>query len=91
MVVFLNMSAYLQFALQSSRIDIHKIKGSEVMLSTNKDFDMAIAYALDIEVFKDGSIIGSGQILSHSEFSVKLGSLRFIKDACEFRICSMVH
>lgn len=61
------------------------------MLLTKSDFDSAVTYCLDIEVTQDGTVIVSGQILSHTLETVKIGNVHYVKDACEFRVITVLH
>jgi hypothetical protein len=60
-------------------------------LKSDLDFDKAILFKSEIEVTQDGKVLGSGKVMSHSQYSVKLVNGYFFKDGCEFTVCSMVY
>ncbi|QGQ95847.1 hypothetical protein EHS13_13650 [Paenibacillus psychroresistens] len=61
------------------------------VLKSDLDFDKAILFKSEIEVTQDGKVLGSGKVMSHTQYSVKMVNGYFFKDGCEFMVMSMVH
>jgi hypothetical protein len=64
------------------------LKGN--VLKSDLDFDKAILFKTEVEVTRHDKVIGSGNVISHSRFTVKMEDGYFFKDECEFTVLSMV-
>jgi hypothetical protein len=60
-------------------------------LKSDLDFEKAILFRSIVEVTQNGTLIGAGQIVSHSQYSVKMPDANYMKDECEFTMVHMVH
>jgi hypothetical protein len=61
------------------------------ILKTAADFDNAILFQIVVSITQDGEHMGSGLILSQSHHCIETIDSYYFKDACEFRVCSLVH
>jgi len=61
------------------------------VLKSDSDFDKAILFKTEVEVTQDGTLLGNGSVISHSQYTVKMADGYFFKDECEFTVCSVVH
>ncbi|QGQ95848.1 hypothetical protein EHS13_13655 [Paenibacillus psychroresistens] len=61
------------------------------LLKTDVDFKNAILFQIVISITQDGEHIESGVILSQSHHCIETANAYYFKDACEFKVFSMVH
>jgi hypothetical protein len=61
------------------------------VIKSDLDFDKAILFKTEVEVTQDDKVMGSGNVISHSRYTVKMADGYFFKDECEFTVLSMVH
>ncbi len=61
------------------------------ILKTPTDFENAILFQMVISITQDGEQMEIGQIISQSHHCIETTNAFYYKNACEFRVCTLVH